>query len=408
MRRLLALLAAALAVPLVACGDDGGAGTTTTTVTEAAPADYSARGPYAVGELELHLDPDHLVVVLYPVDPGSVTDDAEPYSYSGADLFDASIVSLLPDALAGEVAPPDTWVGLPASGDGPFPVVLHSHGFGSNARFSSLHQADVASWGYVVVAVDHPERGVVGALTGGLENRQPFLDTEQLLDGLDLVTDEASGDTSPIAGAVDPERVAAEGHSAGGGASGAAAYSGRVDLWLGQAPGMPIDPEIDLSRYETDTGDGPRFDVDALQADTDPPPVPSMIIAAEDDTAVELDGVEAVYDWLAPPKRLAVLAGTGHNVFTDPCREIRAGGGLSEFVENLGLDPDSIPLVQLGEDGCLPDDPDPETIWPVIDHLTVAQLEAVFGDQAVGEASLDADYLEATFPGALSDYRVEG
>jgi pimeloyl-ACP methyl ester carboxylesterase len=413
--RHLVVLLAALALLASACGDDGSSS------QKADPVSYAERGPYAVGELELELDPEHKVAVFYPVDPAEVTADAEPYSYSGDDLFEPAIVDLLPGSLAGTIAPDDTWVGLPASGDGPFPVVLHSHGAAGAIRFANIHNAHTASWGNVVVVVDHPERGVVAAVaatasSGDDEDEErdfsdAFLDTEQLLDGLDLALSEAEAEGSPIEGALDDERVAAEGHSAGGSASGAAAYDERVDLWIGQAPGGPLPPDTDFEQYlvEEEGDDGEvqeRLDTDAIRADTDPPDVPSIIIAAQDDAIVELDGVEETYEWLASPKRLAVIAGSGHAVFVDPCLNIREEGGLSAFVEALGIDAENVPLINLGEDGCLPEDTPPEEIWPLIDHLTAAQLVATFGpDSGVGEASLDGEYLDQTFPGLLAEYR---
>jgi len=136
------------------------------------------------------------------------------------------------------VAPPDTWVGLPASGDGPFPTVLHSHGFSGNVRFGNQHNAAVASWGYVVAAVDHPERGLAAILDsfigGGDDAERPdeYLDSDQLIAALDLLAETNEQADSPVAGAIDAERVATEGHSAGGSASGTAAYDDRVDLWI--------------------------------------------------------------------------------------------------------------------------------------------------------------------------------
>ncbi len=69
---LLALLAAA-------CGGDDGAGDDEATEatappatfappSDAEPADFSGRGPYAVGQIDLQLDPEHQVAVFYPVD----------------------------------------------------------------------------------------------------------------------------------------------------------------------------------------------------------------------------------------------------------------------------------------------------------------------------------------------------
>jgi dienelactone hydrolase len=408
----------AVGVLAAACGDDGGAAGSDDPAP-AEPTSYAGRGPYAVGQVDLELDPDHAVAVFYPVDPGVVGDDAEAYSYSGDGIFGPEISGLLPGALAATISPEDTWVGLPASGDGPFPIVLHSHGAAGNLRFANFHNAQVASWGYTVVVVDHPERGVAAALTafgGSDDDREErdfgdtFLDTDQLLAGLDLVEAEAAEAGSPIEGAADGTRVAAEGHSAGGSASGAAAYDDRIDLWIGQAPGSPLPPDTDVEAYvvEEEDDDGEvteQIDVEAVRSDVEPPDVTSMIIAADGDSIAEIDRVGDTYDWLDPPKRLAVLAESGHAVFLDPCRNVREEGGLSDFVVALGLDPDDVRLVELGENGCLPEDIPPEDVWPLIDHLTVAQLEAVFGDEAVGEASLDRTYLDETFPGLLADYR---
>ena len=428
-RHLVLALAVTAALGAAACSDDGDAAdgdqaapTTEATfapASDAEPADFSGRGPYAVGQVDLQLDADHVVAVFYPVDPGAVTPDAEAYSYSGEDILDPTISAILPGALSGTVAPPDTWVGLPASGDGPFPTVLHSHGFSGNVRFGNQHNAAVASWGYVVAAVDHPERGLAAILdsfvAGGADDSErpdEYLDSDQLIAGLDLLaeTNELAG--SALVGAIDTERVATEGHSAGGSASGTAAYDDRVDLWIGQAPGTPLEPEADLEAFTEDVeANGqtrPQLDVAALLAATNPPDVPSLIIAAEGDTVVQLDRVEQTYEWLDSPKRLAVIAGSGHAVFVDPCVPIRDEGGLSSFVENLGLNPDDVPLVELGENGCLPSDTDPEQVWGLINHLTVAQLNQVFQiDTDVATASLDDTYLDTTFPGLLREIRTE-
>ena len=412
----------ALVAGAVACssddggGDDESGGTTATTVADADPVDYSTRGPYAVGEVDLELDADHQVAVFYPVDRDAVGDDAEAYSYAGDDLFGPEIVSLLPGALAGEVTAPGTYVDVPASEDGPFPLVVYSHGAASNLRFSGLHNSHVASWGYVVASVDHPERGVVAALTeptggrgdeGECEPRvdeDQDLDREQLAAALDLVGEESASSSSPLAGVVDTEQVAAEGHSAGGSASGALAYDPRVDLWIGQAPGTPLEPGTDTQAYASATEDEDgecefEFDTAGLLADMSPPPVPSLIVAAEGDSIIELDRVEATYEWLDEPKRLVVIADSGHAVFVDPCPLIQQEGGLSAFVEALGLDPDDVPLVELGENGCLPGDTPAETVWAFIDHVTVAQLNDTFDvDRAAAQASLDPAYLEEAFP----------
>jgi hypothetical protein len=150
------------------------------------------------------------------------------------------------------------------------------------------------------------------------------------------------------------------------------------------------------------------FDLAAWLAENEPPDKPSMIVAADNDFAVTLDDVTQMFAWLPTPKRLAVIENSGHGVFVDICLPIQQEGGLAEVVEQLGFDPESVPLVQLGEDGCLADDAPAEDVFGLTDHLTVAQLRWVFGiDEAEAAASLGREYLDEQFPGLLEDYQFE-
>src|SRR5690606_13389968 len=47
-----------------------------------------------------------------------------------------------------------------ASGDGPFPLVLFSHALGGYRSQSTFLTEHLASWGFVVAAPDHGERGL--------------------------------------------------------------------------------------------------------------------------------------------------------------------------------------------------------------------------------------------------------
>src|SRR3546814_17952538 len=64
------------------------------------PVDFSGRGPYAVGTVDLQVGSEHTIAVFYPVDPADVAADAEPYSYDGEDVLDPAIAALLPAALS--------------------------------------------------------------------------------------------------------------------------------------------------------------------------------------------------------------------------------------------------------------------------------------------------------------------
>lgn len=372
------------------------AGTTSEAVE---PENFAADGPFTVGVTELDLGGTP-VVVFYPADP-SATAEAAIYQYSGAEIFGEEIAALLPGAFAEPVVIDDAFVDVPASPEGPFPIVLFSHGYGSYYKFTSLHNAHLASWGFVVASVDHPTRSIEGLFSGGGEYDGQS-DIDELLAAIDLLESQNTQEGSLLEGAVDTEQVATEGHSAGGRAAGVAAYDPRVDTWIGQAPSAPVES----SAYQ-EAGGAEEFDLAAYMAEAEPPDKPSMIIAADDDIAIPLEEVEMVYQWLPAPKRLAVMENAGHNAFTDICEKIQEEGGLTQAVEQLGLEGLGFDeLLELGEDGCLEENGPVEAGWELIDHLTVAQLRWVFGiGKEVAAASLEADYLDETFPGLLQDYQ---
>jgi alpha-beta hydrolase superfamily lysophospholipase len=415
MRRSLLCSSVAAALLLAACGSDGdsaadpttdptdgGAETTTSVTDDATPRSYAGPGPYSVGTIDLEVDPEHRFMVFYPLDEAPA--DGERFTYSGAELFGAEIAAVLPGAFRDPQGPDDAWVEAPPSADGPFPVVLYSHGASSYYRFSSLHNAHLTSHGYVVIAVDHPERGLLASFAPPGEDAETerVSDVEQLFDALDAVEEQAGTAGSVLEGLIDLDQIAGIGHSAGGRATGGAAYDDRIDAWIGQAPAPPIPDGAFEGSYQD-------FDFATWSADNEPPDVPSMIIASDGDQVIPIAEVQTVFDWLAPPKRLVVLDGAGHNAFTDICQPIQDEGGLAGAVEALGLDPETVPFVRLGEDGCTADNIPVADGWDAINHVTVAQLNAVFGiDAAVAEASLDEAWVQQEFPDTVESITAEG
>ena len=114
--------------------------------------------------------------------------------------------------------------------------------------------------------------------------------------------------------------------------------------------------------------------------------------------------MQAIYDWLRPPKRLVVLADAGHNAFTDLCGPIRAQGGLMQYSGSIPA-PDQ--MLRLGEDGCIDGYLDPATGHRIVDHLTVAELRWTMGIDT-SDASLAPAYVESLFPGVVGSYSVDG
>src|SRR5262249_7570873 len=140
-----------------------------------------------------------------------------------------------------------------AIAQGPFPLVLFSHG-NDGIRFQSFFFASpLASHGYVVVCPDHHGNTFVDALLGIVDpnvvvNRP--LDMSFLIDQFSAFTAE-SGNT--FAGAIDTTRIAASGHSFGGytvfalagGTSPLGTFTDpRVRAILPQAPAAPFPPEF--------------------------------------------------------------------------------------------------------------------------------------------------------------------
>ena len=124
--------------------------------------------------------------------------------------------------------------------EGPFPVLLFSHGASAYRMASSALDAGVASWGFVVVSADYVERGVVTQLPGQKPlTLDPERDKRLMLASLDLVTKENDRSTSLLHGIVDGTRVAAAGHSAGGTTAFDALNDPRVKVAVGWAPSAP-------------------------------------------------------------------------------------------------------------------------------------------------------------------------
>lgn len=384
------------------CSGDDEARTTTSSPTG---QDFSVPGPYTVGATRLTLDDGRPVEVLYPAATDGLPPGTETYGYTMEEVW-GPLITLFPAdevAAAEAVQLPGVGVDLPADGDGPFPVVVVSHGWGTK-RFTHVdHAAHLASWGLVVALPEHTSRNLQTRLGGG---GTWTTDAETVLETVDRLAVEGSEPDALLAGVPDTERVAVEGQSAGGHDALVAAYDERVDTWIGLAPAIPFPDGLDSSAED----DPETFDLDAFLAETAPPDKPSMTLLAEDDHV--LDGAErrAVFDWLAPPKRLVVLADTGHSVFLIDCQGIQEHGG-SVVADQLGLAPDSIERRTL-EDGCLPDDAPASQVQATWNHLAIAHLRQVFGiDPDVAAASLEPSYLDATFPGRVAaqvDEGVEG
>jgi predicted dienelactone hydrolase len=361
MRRLVSCLIA-LALLSAACGDDDGdttgaaesPSTTTTiapdtTVPEAPPsvtaADLAEVGPYPVGVTTRELPTGNLVEVWYPAGPDA---EGQTDTYAVRDFTPEIMANLVPEDLNDRVT---VAAGRDATtaADGPFPLVLFSHG-STSFRFQSTNLAHhLASWGMVVASADHPSRALANLL-GGPDD--PPSSVDDVLAALDLLLDD-----DVLGPAIDGERLGMSGHSAGGGTTLGVVATGGFAGYVSFASGA--------------------------SADTDLPDVPSMFMAGGIDTIIEPTRTRDAFDRAPAPSWYLEFEDSGHLAFSDLCAVgdgdatligLADAAGLSEFLDDG--------VRRLGTDGCEEPNRAVTEVWPGIHQATTGFFRYVFGIDA--------------------------
>lgn len=312
---------------------------------------YSERGELPVGVTTLLGPTGSLVEVWYPAVEGTTGIDG----YDMRDFVPESIRALLTadvDATftyeAGRDAP---------AADGPFPVVLFSHGFSGMRLQSTFLTSHLASHGMIVASPDHPSRDLNGVLSG-TNDRDPASSVADLLGALDLLLAENGVPGGRFEGRVDADHVAALGHSAGGGTILRAADDPRVDGYVSMASGAFTD-------------DGTLL-----------PEKPSLFLAGSTDEVVPAEErTRPAFEAAPSPSWLWIIEGVGHNGFDDFCT-FGNGTGIIGVAQASGLGAllDAQPQLRaLGEDGCVPPSVPVDASFPMIRHAVTAALRAMVG-----------------------------
>jgi dienelactone hydrolase len=309
---------------------------------------FSTNGPYKPGVAFETTPEGDTVVIYYPVDPSS-TVGKPTYTINLLRWFTGSptapIPAGLPKTLPTTLAT-DAYMNVPISHQGPFPVVMFSHGYGGYPEQSSFLTDHLATWGFVIVAPDHRSRDLKAVLDNATGKGQN--DIIDLRDALALVRKMDATAGTLLTHKLDLTRVASLGHSAGGGAAITLADDKDIRTYIGLAPA----------------------------AGTPPPSKPGLIMQGTADKVVDPAGTLKLYAKLKAPKRLVLIDGAGHNVFDDGCTIGAAQGGLVAFIKTLGLPP---AFEAIATDGCSSPDIDPPTAWPLIDQVVTAQLRFGLG-----------------------------
>lgn len=193
----------------------------------------------------------------------------------------------------------------PASGvDGPYPLVVYSHGFSSYHKGGKYIVEHLASLGHVVVAVDYPLTNIDapgGPLVRDVVN-QPA-DVSFLIDSLI-----AQGNTEghPLQGMVDASLIGLTGISLGGMTTTLAAFhpemrDPRIGAALSIAGPTAAFTEVFFTHAE----------------------VPFLMLAGDVDAMVPYDSNAAPVPEVIPGGQLVTLASGSHTGFADPADSLR-------------------------------------------------------------------------------------
>ena len=374
--RVFLVLSCAALFTVISCGDSSDP----SSPDPATSAAFRDAGPWAVGVRTLQL-PDRDVEIWYPVAPADV---------EGLDKYEYFIRDALPqfvdDILAPDVNPPfetDAYRDVPASGDGPFPLILFAHGFASYRNQSTFLTAHLASWGFVVASTDYFNRALATVLSGGGGDDEPT-DTELSRSVVDLLKEENVRSGGPLEGRVSAERIAIIGHSAGGGTARVFGDESDVVTYVPLSAGSSSNPDFMI----------------------DFPDKASLWLTGTIDGIVEVERVEAAYEEAPAPKRLLLLDGGGHLAPSDICQIGEDGGGVIAIAIEAGLG-DLLPesFRALGTDGCQEEALDILDGWPTIRHFVTAHMRWAFGIDS--EPSWEGDQIAGDLPEATFTYRED-
>lgn len=325
--------------------------------------DFSDYGPFSVGVTTLRPLGGPVTEIWYPVDGTSATD-------LHTEVFDH--MSVWPTDIRGQIPRElfpalDTGAYRDASpiAQGPFPLVVYSHGFGGYRQMSSFYTTHLASWGFVVAAPDHDGRGFQAAIEG-IARRSADNDLGDIQSVLAAISDRNVA--QELSSAVDMNRVAIAGYSAGATTALAAGDLQEVDTFIALS------------------GRGGLTEVARSK--------PALIFAEEDDRVVPAFVSELLYGRMTDHALFVVIANGGHSALVDLCPAWAGASGL------IGRLTPWLGSVTALSNGCGPSYPEAQDVWSVLRHVTVAHLYEVFGVADVGLA------LSETAAEAVSQARI--
>ncbi|MFN3217322.1 MAG: alpha/beta hydrolase family protein [Acidimicrobiales bacterium] len=347
---------------------------------EPEPLELIGDGPYGVGSATVTIDADTdrplTLQLWFPVEAGL---DAESTRYTfitGDSFLSARAV----DAGADQIA-----------GDGPFPLVVYSHGSGGLRYIHSDYTETLASHGHVVVAPDHTGNTAVEQFLGTEDDTGLIAATRpaDVIAVIDAMTDPADPEAGAFAAAVDAEHIAVTGHSFGGFTTyavvsgyetpaGAIAADERVDAIIPLAPAVG-------------GREGPALLTDDQLAAVG---VPALVIVGTDDKTTPVEpNVERAWELTAsdPHYRLELVAAE-HQSFTDVCDYQAAAEAGQEL---------SAPVLAVIENfavaGCAEGDMPIDRVQELTNTFALRFLASVFDDEPMIDPAATADLTDVVY-----------
>ncbi|MCH9682409.1 MAG: alpha/beta fold hydrolase [Deltaproteobacteria bacterium] len=280
-------------------------------------------GPYPVGHTTLDIDDPIVAGRVLPSHiwyPAAAFDESALVAY---ELFGSGGFGL---QLPSELAQGD----VPASSEGPFPLVLFSHGGGSMAVQSTLLCETLASHGFVVVAPNHPgstlsdtQAGTQAPLGAAAADRPR--DVRTVLDAMEVLD---ADEISLLFGLIDEQHVGVAGHSFGG-------FTALAAAGGYEASGSRPDPRVDaIAPIGASTTLLSQADIAAVD-------LPTLFVTGTDDFLLESDVVPAFTTMSAQPRYRVDVEGANHYHFANVC-------DIGQALIDLGLGPDAWPSIGAG------------------------------------------------------------
>jgi predicted dienelactone hydrolase len=242
--------------------------------------------------------------------------------------------------------------------DGPYPLVIFSHGaFG--VRFQSVFFTQyLASHGYIVVSPDHVGNTLYDMIKMGGYSMDPVVESafDRPLDVDHLITLMLEWNELPSSfyyATINPERIGMSGHSFGGYTS---FYQGFEDPRIKAI--LPMAPATQqLAVFGFKMGEFP---------------IPTMVMAGGKDKTLDTEkDMTLAYEQLPAPKYYFELKTAGHYSFTDICSL-----NLKQLADDIGFGDAEDAL----EDGCGPENVDVAFAHPLIRQFGIGFLNAHLRD----------------------------